>query len=252
MWKCRKLRYNGKQFSDYTIERFLGEGKYGIAFLGKSSTDQTVIIKKFKKRFFKKSIENHYIEAVILSKLDDSRIPKLLGIINEKEFYGFILEYINGSTIKEMLFKYKYRFTTEEIFTIVIKLISIIKYIHENGIVHKDISTSNVIFNENKVYLIDFGLARWQDNNLYPFNLDFSFLGDFLLYLLYSSFETKDKHINLPWYKELNLNSGQKLFLKRLLGLEVPYSSIQEIETDFIAFFSNTACNSSIVGLLDN
>ena len=87
------------------------------------------------------------------------------------------------------------------------------------------------------VYLIDLGLARWADNNQYPYNLDFSYLGDFLLYLLYSSFETKEKYKKLPWYKELTLTSEQKLFLKKLLGLELAYENIDDIETDFRKVF---------------
>ncbi|MBU3217031.1 hypothetical protein LL033_02385 [Clostridium estertheticum] len=88
-----------------------------------------------------------------------------------------------------------------------------------------------------EVYLIDFGLARWADNNKYPYDLDFSYLGEFLLFLLYSSFETKEKHKKLPWYKELNLTNKQKLFLKKLLGLEKVYENIEDIKMDFTNVF---------------
>jgi len=58
-----------------------------------------------------------------------------------------------------------------------------------------------------------------------------------LLYLLYSSFETKEKHKKLPWYKELILTSKQKLFLKKLLGLEIAYGNIEDVEKDFTDVF---------------
>ena len=93
------------------------------------------------------------------------------------------------------------------------------------------------MIDKEKVYLLDFGLARSADNNKYPYDLDFSFLGDFLLYLLYSSFEAKEKHKKLPWFKELALTNEQILFLKKLLGLELPYENIDNIEMDFIKVF---------------
>lgn len=238
MWFCKTLKYSGKVVGKYTIENPIGEGRYGLCFLARSAKGEKVIIKKFKPALFKRNLDKNAYEAVILSKLKDKRIPELLGVINEKGFYGFVLEFKEGFTVKELLFKHNHKFTKEEFFNIGIQLISIIRHLHENGVVHRDIRIPNVLINDGKVYLLDFGLARWADNNKYPFNLDFSYLGDFLLYLLYSSFEPKEKRKNLPWYKELLLSSEQKLFLKKLLGIELMYESIKDIEADFIKAFA--------------
>jgi serine/threonine protein kinase len=234
----KKLRYSGKQFGKYIIGEPLGEGRYGLCFIARSDMEEKVIIKKFKPGIFKKYGERNIYEAVILSNLNDKRIPELLGVINEKGFYGFVLEFKNGDTVKDLLFKYNHKFTREEFFNIGIKLIKIIKYIHKNGVVHRDIRIPNVLIDQEEVYLIDFGLARWADNNKYPYDLDFSYLGDFLLYLLYSSFEAKENNKKLPWYEELTITNKQKLFLKRLLGLEPIYENIGHIEIDFIEAFS--------------
>lgn len=67
-------------------------------------------------------------------------------------------------------------------------MIKVIKYIHGNGVVHRDIRLPIVLINKDEVYIIDFELARWANNNKYSYDLDFSYLGDFLLYLLYSFF----------------------------------------------------------------
>lgn len=237
MWLYQTIKYTGKRYGRYTIERPIGEGRYGLCFLAKSDLGQKVVIKKFKTGLFKKKSEKSVYEAVLLSKLKDKRVPEFLGVINEKGFYGFILEFKNGVTAEDMLFKYKHKFSPKELFNIGVKLIRIIKYLHQNGVVHRDIRIPNVLIDNSNVYLIDFGLARWSDRNQYPCNLDFSYLGDFLLYLLYSSFERKDKYKELPWYKELTLTDKQKLFLKRLLGLEMLYENIDNIERDFIEAF---------------
>jgi serine/threonine protein kinase len=237
MWLHRAQKYSGKRFGEYVIEGTIGEGRYGLCFLAKSDRGEKVVIKKFKGSILKKQSEKNVYEAVILSKLNDKRIPELLGVINEKGFYGFVLELKQGFTVKDLLFKYNHKFTREEFLNIGTQLIKTIKYFHGKGVVHRDIRITNVLIDKDEVYIIDFGLARWADNNKYPYDLDFSYLGDFLLYLLYSSFETKEKNKRSPWYKELTLTRKQTLFLKKLLGLELVYDNINDIQNDFINAF---------------
>jgi len=237
MWLFKKIKYAGKQVGKYTIETPIGEGRYGICFLARSDTEEKVTIKKFKLRMLKENPEKNLYESRILSKLKNKRIPQFLGVLDEKGFHGFVLEFMSGITVQDMLFKYKHKFSYKEFLNIGIQLIIIIKYLHEKGIVHRDIRIPNVLIYEGDVYLIDFGLARWADENQYPYNLDFSYLGDFLLYLLYSSFKRKGRQEELPWYKELSLSLEQIVFLKKLFGIEAYYDTIEDIERDFILFF---------------
>ena len=182
MWFFNSKKYIGKQYGQYTITGAVGEGRYGMCFLAHSTFGTPVIIKRFKPNIFRKNKEKNAYEAVILSKLNHIAIPKLLGVINEKNFYGFVLEFKDGCTVKDFLFKHKRKFTNEEFFNIGIRLIKIIKYIHGNGVVHRDIRIPNVLINNGEVYLVDFGLARWADKDKYHYDMDFSFLGHFLLY----------------------------------------------------------------------
>jgi serine/threonine-protein kinase len=232
-----EVKYRGKKYGGYTIEDVAGEGRYGLCFHAINDNGEKVIIKRFKPGIFAQNAKNNAHEAVILSKLSDKRIPELLGVINEKSFYAFVLELKPGTTLKDMIFKYNYKFSDEEIFNIGIKIINIVKYLHENGVVHRDIRIPNILLDQGDVYLIDFGLARFADNSLYKYDLDYSYLGDLLLYLIYSSFQKKDKK-KQPWYEELLLKDNQKLFLMRLMGLDAVYESINDIETDFIDAFA--------------
>lgn len=231
------IKYRGKQYGKYTIIKPVGEGRYGMCFLAHSNEGTPVIIKRFKPNFLKKNKEKNAYEAVILSQINHIAIPKFLGVINEKCFYGFVLELKQGITIEAMLFKYKYSFSDIEIYSIGIQLIAVIKYLHQNGIIHRDIRIPNVILDNSKIYLVDLGLARWTDDKRYSFDIDFSYLGDFLLYLIYSSYKRKGKYKNKPWSEELSLSYEQKVFLKRLLMLENPYKNIAEVEIDFLKAF---------------
>ncbi|MEI7884911.1 MAG: protein kinase family protein [Clostridia bacterium] len=230
-------KYAGKKYGEYTIVKSVGEGRYGMCFLAQAIDGQKVILKRFKPSIFRKNIDKNAFEAVMLSQIQHPAIPKFLGVINQKGFYGFVLEHKKGDTVKELLFKRQCKFSRVEFYQIGCQLISIVKYLHENGIVHRDIRTPNVLLNQDQVYLLDFGLARWADTEQNAFMLDFSYLGDFFLYLLYSSFETSETQQKLPWHQELSISQEQKLFLKRLLRLEPIYTSIHEVENDFIKAF---------------
>lgn len=118
------------------------------------------------------------------------------------------------------------------------QLINIIRYLQQNGIVHRDISTQNVLVFDGSVSLIDFGLARYEDSQRYTKDIDYFYFGDLLLYLLYSSF----KKINIrprPWYDELPINPDKKVFLKKLLRIGSQFESIDEIEKGLRVFNSD-------------
>ena len=84
---------------------------------------------------------------------------------------------------------------------------------------------------ENKeLALIDFGLARVIDNERYVKEMDYWFIGDFLIHLYYSSYNDTDS-VEKPWYKELDLNIEEKKFLKKLMGIQGKYSNIEEIKS---------------------
>jgi serine/threonine-protein kinase len=234
----RPKRYIGRRVGCYTIIGFAGEGRYGSCFTAVSDVGNNVIIKRFKPGIFAKNGRRNEYEAVILSQLNDDRFPELLGIINCDGFYAFVLEEKPGCTFEELLFREKKTLSGTEFYSLGMQLIQIVRHLHEKGIVHRDIRIPNIIVDSSgRLSLVDFGLARFADNEECRFCQDYSYLGDVLLYLLYSSFQRKEGKRSMPWYNELPLTERQMLLLKRLMGLEKIYVSIDDIEEDFKAAF---------------
>ena len=63
---------------------------------------------------------------------------------------------------------------------------------------------------------------------------DYYDLGEILLYLLYTTYSSKNKKA-LPWTEELSLEKETVYLLKRLLQIKEPYSNTSEISTDLHA-----------------
>jgi len=231
----RKMHLSGYLIGRYEVIRTIGEGRFGICYLV-NLDGKPYILKEIKPKAIKKSGNKIIFEEEILSSIDHPLIPKIVDTIKNDNIYAYILEYKSGKTIEEMIFGDNHIFTLDEIYKVGIKIIDIMKYLHENNIVHRDIRVPNVIINEEDVYLIDFGLARLINNERYIPSVDFSYFGHLLLHLYYSSFEKANKKPK-PWYDELGLTEKEMMFLKKLIGIEERYKSVIDVERDFFQIF---------------
>ncbi len=223
----------GRKIGDYTVKKMTGEGRYGICYLV-SDEKQLYIFKQLKKSMLKKSKLKVMFEQEILSSLNHRSVPRFVRKIEDRDLCGYLLEYKDGKSFEDLIYSEGRIFPVHEIHDIGMQLISILKYLHQQGVVHRDIRVPNVLYSDQQISLLDFGLARWIDNSRYLPDVDFAYLGDFLLHLHYTSYETRVKK-NKPWHEELNLSRGEMMFLKRLLGIERKYNDINEVEHDYLA-----------------
>ena len=74
-------------------------------------------------------------------------VPK---IIEESDF-SIKMEYIDGKILRNVEIDEK----------IVKEIAKIVAILHQNNIIHGDLTTSNFILKDDKIYLIDFGLSRF-------------------------------------------------------------------------------------------
>mmetsp|Transcript_30253 Transcript_30253/g.29746 ORF Transcript_30253/g.29746 Transcript_30253/m.29746 type:complete len:96 (+) Transcript_30253:970-1257(+) len=78
---------------------------------------------------------------------------------NEKTIY-FVMPYVKGGELYSQLKAVK-RFPEEVVKFYAIQLIMGIGYLHENGIIHRDLKLENILIGEDGyLKIIDFGLAK--------------------------------------------------------------------------------------------
>jgi len=237
----KDIKFNiGQSVNGYYIKNQLGEGRYGIAYLGESYDKKLVTIKQLKKSMLRKNKSNILFEPLILKELNNSNcnyFPKYIDKFKYKEnTKGYILEYIDGETFSDILYKQNKTFTKNEIYKIALRLFDIVEILESYNIVHKDIRITNVIYtNSKEIKLIDFGLARYIDNKRYKKELDYWYIADFLIHLHYSTHEDTKNFLKnkTPWYDELNLSCIERDFLMTLMGINnKKYDSINSIRND--------------------
>lgn len=221
----------GENIKDYTIIKIIGEGRYGITYLCEKNKNEKYVIKQLKKDMMEKSKEKLFYEEEIMKSLDDKKFPKFIEKFDYYDAKFYVIEFVEGKDFYELLSFDEYEFTRNEIYDIAEKILKIIITLQEKNIVHRDIRISNVIMNEKKdLVLIDFGLARYIDENKYKKEIDYWYMADFLIHLYYSSYDNENLELeDKPWHEELDLNNDELIFLKRLMGIGKSYENTDEI-----------------------
>jgi serine/threonine protein kinase, bacterial len=224
----------------YELQHSIGKGSYGITYLARDiETELTVVVKQNRKRKRKNGVKSFQNEAKILSLFDHPSIPKLIDFHEWEKSLFIVMELKEGKTIQHLIFEEGVIFTEKESFKILRKIIEIVKLIHLKDVVHLDLRTPNILLQDNQVNIIDFGLARIisntskkpKENFKHPnVTNDFYELGHFLLFMIYSNFEPSPKSNKRDsWQDELSLTAKGKAIIERLLQIEKPFESTEEL-----------------------
>ena len=173
----------------YVIGRALGQGGYGITYLGwDRELERTVAIKEFFPnsmvtrdtaqgtgvQFFTANSQEQYTagrerflrEARALAKF--SPVPEIVGIYScfeENHTAYMVMEYIKGFNLVLYTRNAGGRLSAEETLRILKPIMAALDQVHQAGIIHRDISPDNIILEPmGGAKLIDFGAARAVEN----------------------------------------------------------------------------------------
>ncbi len=155
---ARKLEVPG-----YTIIDKLGKGSMGVVFKAKQiSVNRIVAIKILLDSLAqnKEFIRRFEREAQIAAKLSHNNIVNAIDAGEAGGRFFFVMEYVEGPTIKDYIDKNKL-FEEKEAVRIAMAVAEALKHANQRGLIHRDIKPENVILTKDGgVKLADLGLAR--------------------------------------------------------------------------------------------
>ena len=154
----------------YNILQQLGQGAFGETFLAEDchlpDKDQCVVKQLKPQQTDPKTLKAaQYLfarEAKILNRLGKwDGIPRLLAHFEENQQFYLVQELIIGEDLsKEILPGRQWR--ENEVIELLLGILEVLVFVHENKIVHRDIKPSNLMRRkeDGKIILIDFGAVK--------------------------------------------------------------------------------------------
>ena len=151
-----------QQFPQLEIIELLGIGGMGMVYKARQpKLDRFVALKimpvesahgsSFAERFER--------EARALARLNHPGIVAVYDFGQTKDFYYFIMEYVQGMNLRELL--HTGQVSPGNTLALVTQICAALQYAHDENIVHRDIKPENILINKKgQVKIADFGLAK--------------------------------------------------------------------------------------------
>lgn len=171
----------------YLIGKALGEGGFGITYLGwdlqqgikvavkeyfpsgyvtrVAGNNQVIINSKQNQAASNRGLKRFVEEARALAK-----IKNLNGVVNVRDFFSangtayIVMEFLDGVSLKKYLQRRGGKVGADEILTIMRPVMDSLTQVHKIGLIHRDISPDNILITKyNEVKLIDFGASKYSN-----------------------------------------------------------------------------------------
>jgi serine/threonine protein kinase len=143
--------------------RILGQGGFGETTLVEIEGDRHVL-KRLKPSAIKDhgqmAIELFLKESQYLKELGNHpQIPALVDSGVDEDGPWILQEYIPGQNL-EQLIEEQGSFSEAEIISLLKSLLPVLKLIHDHHTIHRDVKPANIIFHQDRHYLVDFGASK--------------------------------------------------------------------------------------------
>ena len=150
----------------YKILNVIGQGGMSVVYLAMNErANKQWAIKEIRNdgiQNFEVVKQGLIVETDMLKKLDHPNLPRIIDVIDKKDTFLIVMDYIEGKPLNNMLKEYGAQ-SQEYVIEWARQLCHVLGYLHSRvpPIIYRDMKPSNVMLKpDGNVMLIDFGTAR--------------------------------------------------------------------------------------------
>jgi serine/threonine protein kinase len=171
----------GFTLAEYRVVEVLGQGGFGITyrcedtqlnvqvaikellpveFVTRSNDATVVLVTRSAKAGFEWAKQRFIAEAQILGRLSHPNVVRAFRLLELNETAYLVMEYVRGSSVRDWV-RTNPNPSEAQLTQIFLSLLDGLEYIHQEGLLHRDISPDNIMIRDSgSPLLLDFGSAR--------------------------------------------------------------------------------------------
>ena len=137
-------------FNFYTLDKTLGKGQFGLVKLAvhKLSSKKVAIKQVKKKNMTHIEVFQQRREIEVLKMCQHPNIINLVDLFENSEYYYIVLDYMAGSDLFDYLQIRDFNLGEDRVRELTYQLALGIKYLHNYGIVHRDLKLENIMMTD--------------------------------------------------------------------------------------------------------
>lgn len=139
----------------YRVERVLAQGAGGTTELVTLEGSGPFVRKRIPSKLARRGVWATLVEC------ECARLPHVEATYEMPDEFVIVCDYVPGENL-EQLVTARGRFAERDARQLVLQLCEAVGALHEHGIVHRDVSPTNVIVAADGAHLIDLGIARFR------------------------------------------------------------------------------------------